>query len=48
MITTLVTNFLNTVGGNVTSFVTGVFASIGGLLSDRRLKSDVVAVSWSR
>ncbi len=48
-ITSFLTGLLNSVGGlgGVTSFVTGVFGSLG-LLSDRRLKSDIVVVSWSQ
>jgi phage-related protein len=48
MIASLISSLLSTVSGGVTTFVTGVFSSVGSLLSDRRLKSDIVAVSWSQ
>lgn len=34
--------------GGLGSLVTGVLGGLGSLLSNRRLKSDVVAVDWSR
>jgi hypothetical protein len=40
----LISAFLTSVGADITTFLGGV----SGLLSDRRLKSDVVMVDWSR
>lgn len=41
---TVISTFLASVGADITAFLGGV----SGLLSDRRLKSDVVMVDWSR
>jgi hypothetical protein len=43
-LTTVISTFLTSVGTDITTFLGGVSA----LLSDRRLKSDVVMVDWSR
>jgi hypothetical protein len=40
----LISTFLTSVGADITTFLGGV----SSLLSDRRLKSDVVMVDWSR
>lgn len=34
--------------GGIFGLVTSLLNSLGGFLSNRRLKSDVVAVNWSR
>ena len=41
---TVISTFLASVGADITNFLGGV----SSLLSDRRLKSDVVMVDWSR
>jgi hypothetical protein len=43
-LTALISTFLTSVGADITTFLGGV----SSLLSDRRLKSDVVMVDWSR
>ncbi len=40
----LISTFLTSVGADITTFLGGV----SSLVSDRRLKSDVVMVDWSR
>ena len=54
MVPTFITTFLNGLAGvtsfaGFTSLLSGlVSGALGSIPSDRRLKSDVVAVGWSR